>query len=202
MQSMKGSKRIKVEFLFGVIGLGTLVVSACTQLGSENTSTAPAGESPAATNKSTGEAPASTPGNQNLAQMMATNDSFKTLSQALQAAGLTETLVKDGPYTVFAPTDKAFAALPQGTLENLLKPENKEELTQILSYHMVPGQVTSSQLTPGQVKTVEGSPVTIRVDNANRQVTVNDAKVIQVDIPASNGVIYAIDKVNLPPQVQ
>lgn len=200
---MRESKRIKVEVLFGVIGLGALVaLSGCTQAGSENTSTAPAGKSPAATNQPAAEVSASRAGTQNLAELVASNDSFRRLSQAVQAAGLTETLVKDGPYTVFAPTDKAFAALPEGTLENLLKPENKEQLAQVLSYHMVPGQVTSSQLTPGQVKTVEGSPVNIRVDNASRQVTVNEAKVIQADIPASNGVIHAVDKVNLPPQVQ
>ena len=192
---------MKGKILFGIIGLSSLVVSACTQPAPEKTSTAQKGN-PTTTNQPAAEASATTAVTQNLAELVAGTNSFRMLSQALQAAGLTETLAKKGPYTVFAPTDNAFAALPKGTLENLLKPEHKEQLAQVLSYHVVPGQVTSSQLTPGQVKTVEGSPITLRVDNVSRQVTVNEAKVIQADIPASNGVIYAIDKVNLPPQVK
>jgi uncharacterized surface protein with fasciclin (FAS1) repeats len=113
---------------------------------------------------------------------------------------LTETLSGKGPFTVFAPTDAAFAALPQDALQELLKPENKDILVKILSYHVVPGNVTSSDLKSGEVKTVEGGAVNVQVDAA-KGVVVNDAKVVQPDIKASNGVIHAIDKVMLPPDL-
>jgi uncharacterized surface protein with fasciclin (FAS1) repeats len=132
--------------------------------------------------------------------LAASNDSFKTLTAALKAAGLTETLSGKGPFTVFAPTDAAFAALPQDALQELLKPENKDILVKILSYHVVPGNVTSSDLKSGEVKTVEGGAVNVQVDAA-KGVVVNDAKVVQPDIKASNGVIHAIDKVMLPPDL-
>ncbi len=117
----------------------------------------------------------------------------------MKAAGLTEELSGKGPYTVFAPTDKAFAALPKGTVQKLLKPENREILKKILTYHVVPGEVDSSTLKPGQVKTVEGSPVRVKVSGSN--VMVNDAKVTSPDIKASNGVIHVIDKVIIPPDM-
>jgi uncharacterized surface protein with fasciclin (FAS1) repeats len=132
--------------------------------------------------------------------LAASNDSFKTLTAALKAAGLTETLSGKGPFTIFAPTDAAFAALPQDALQELLKPENKDILVKILSYHVVPGNVASTDLKSGEVKTVEGGPVNVQVDSA-KGVTVNDAKVVQPDIKASNGVIHAIDKVILPPDL-
>lgn len=149
--------------------------------------------------------PAPTPGatepsSQNVVALAASNDSFKTLTAALKAAGLTETLSGKGPFTVFAPTDAAFAALPQDALQELLKPENKDILVKILSYHVVPGNVTSTDLKSGEVKTVEGGPVNVQVDSA-KGVTVNDAKVVQPDIKASNGIIHAIDKVILPPDL-
>jgi uncharacterized surface protein with fasciclin (FAS1) repeats len=136
----------------------------------------------------------------NIVELASTNASFKTLTKAVQAAGLTETLSGKGPYTVFAPTDEAFAALPQGTVENLLKPENKEQLVKLLTYHVIAGEVTSSQITPGEVKTVEGTPVKIEVDKSSSQVNVNNAKVTQPDIKASNGVIHVVDKVIMPPK--
>ena len=122
---------------------------------------------------------------------------FGTLVKAVQAAGLVETLKGPGPFTVFAPTDAAFAALPAGTLDSLLKPENKAKLTQILTYHVVPGKVMSADLADKteQVKTVEGA--SLKVD-ATHGVMVNDAKVVSADIVASNGVIHVIDKVVLP----
>jgi uncharacterized surface protein with fasciclin (FAS1) repeats len=122
--------------------------------------------------------------------------SFNTLTAALKAAGLVPVLEGKGPFTVFAPTDEAFAALPKGTLENLLKPENKDKLVKILTYHVVSGTVMSTDLKAGKVVTVEGSPVTIRL---GKLVTVNDARVVKADIKASNGVIHVIDKVILPP---
>jgi uncharacterized surface protein with fasciclin (FAS1) repeats len=121
---------------------------------------------------------------------------FNTLVAALKAAGLVEVLKGKGPFTVFAPTDEAFAALPKGTLENLLKPENKDKLVKILTYHVVSGTILSTDLKAGKVVTLEGSPVTIRL---GKSVTVNDARVVKADIKASNGVIHVIDKVILPP---
>ncbi len=121
--------------------------------------------------------------------------SFNTLTTALEAADLVNTLEGEGPFTVFAPTDEAFAALPEGTLEELLKPENKDQLVKILTYHVVSGAVLSTDLEAGQVPTVEGSDVEIQL---GEEVKVNDAQVVKADIEASNGVIHVIDKVIIP----
>ena len=124
--------------------------------------------------------------------------SFKTLAKALAAADLVGTLKGAGPFTVFAPTDEAFAKLPAGTLENLLKPENKAQLVSVLTYHVVPGKVASSALA-GKVTdatTVEGRSV--KVDGAKVGVTVNGAKVVSADVAASNGVIHVVDSVLIP----
>jgi len=123
--------------------------------------------------------------------------SFNTLAAALEAAGLVEALQGEGPFTVFAPTDEAFAALPAGTVENLLKPENKDQLTAVLTYHVVPGRVFSETAAAGAtVETLQGQPVTTR--SADGKVFVNDAQVIHADIDTSNGVIHVIDQVILP----
>ena len=123
---------------------------------------------------------------------------FNTLLAAAQAADLADVLKGDGPFTVFAPTDEAFAALPEGTVETLLKPENKDQLAAILSYHVLPGSVMSTDLQDDMTATtVQGSDVTIDLDNG---VMVNDASVVTADIAASNGVIHVIDKVILPPE--
>ncbi len=120
--------------------------------------------------------------------------SFTTLVAAVEAAGLVDTLKGEGPFTVFAPTDEAFAALPEGTVEALL--EDIPTLTAILTYHVVPGQVMSTDLSDGMMaETVQGQSVTIGVDDA---VTVDGATVVQADIEASNGVIHVIDAVILP----
>jgi uncharacterized surface protein with fasciclin (FAS1) repeats len=126
------------------------------------------------------------------------NGSFKTLAAALQAAGLVETLKGKGPYTVFAPTDEAFKKLPAGTVENLLKPENKTQLQKVLTYHVVVGNVSSGDLEgkTTNAKTVEGS--TVRIDASGNAVKVNDAVVTQPDVSASNGVIHVIDRVIMP----
>lgn len=122
--------------------------------------------------------------------------SFNTLVSAAKAADLVETLKGKGPLTVFAPTDAAFAKLPAGTVADLLKPENKDKLVKILTYHVVPGKVMSTDLTDGMMaKTVEGSEVTIHTEPA---VMVDDARVTQPDISASNGVIHVIDSVIMP----
>jgi len=123
--------------------------------------------------------------------------SFKTLAAALQAAGLVKTLKGKGPFTVFAPTDEAFAKLPGVTLEDLLKPENKEKLVAILTYHVVPGRDLASQVTKmNSAKTVNGQSLAISVNGGT--VMVDNAKVIKTDILCSNGVIHAIDSVILP----
>ena len=122
--------------------------------------------------------------------------SFETLVAAVQAAGLVETLKGDGPFTVFAPTDDAFAALPAGTVESLLLPENIDTLTAILTFHVVPGKVMSGDLTDNMMAaTVQGGEITIDLDNG---VMVQDANVVTADIETSNGVIHVIDKVLLP----
>jgi uncharacterized surface protein with fasciclin (FAS1) repeats len=123
---------------------------------------------------------------------------FDTLAAALTAAGLVETLKGAGPFTVFAPTDDAFAALPAGTVDNLLKPENKDQLTAVLTYHVVPGKVMAADVVKvTEAKTVNGATITVKVDG--QTVMINDAKVTAADVAASNGVIHVIDKVILPP---
>lgn len=122
--------------------------------------------------------------------------SFTTLVAAVQAAGLVDTLKGDGPFTVFAPTDEAFAALPEGTVESLLLPENKDKLVAILTYHVAAGKVMSTDLSNEMMaKTVQGGDVTIMTEDG---VTVNGANVVSADIEASNGVIHVIDAVILP----
>lgn len=125
---------------------------------------------------------------------------FKTLVAAAKAAGLVETLKGDGPFTVLAPTDEAFAKLPEGTVETLLKPENKEKLAAILKYHVIPAKAMAAdvvKLNGKAVKTAEGGTVKISVDGDT--VMVNTAKVLKTDILCSNGVIHVIDSVLLPP---
>jgi uncharacterized surface protein with fasciclin (FAS1) repeats len=122
---------------------------------------------------------------------------FKTLAAALQAADLVDTLKGDGPFTVFAPTDAAFAKLPEGTVESLLKPENRDQLVAILTYHVVPGKVKAADVVKlSEAKTVNGQDVDITV--ADTGVQINNANVIKVDIGASNGVIHVIDTVIIP----
>ena len=137
----------------------------------------------------------------NIVALAASNNSFTTLTSALQATGLAESLQKRGPFTVFAPTDQAFAALPEGTLDRLLLPENRETLTRILMYHLLPGEYTANQLRNGSARTVEGRRLNVKVNRDTNQVTVNDASVIQPDIQATNGVIHAVDEVLLPPNL-
>lgn len=124
--------------------------------------------------------------------------SFATLVAAVEAAGLVETLKGPGPFTVFAPTDAAFAALPAGTVEDLLKPENKDKLVSILTYHVVPGKVMSTDLSEGlKAATVQGAEVTITLEGGPK---VNGAVISGPDVEASNGVIHVIDAVILPPE--
>lgn len=123
--------------------------------------------------------------------------SFETLVAAVQAAGLVETLKGEGPFTVFAPTDEAFAKLPDGAVENLLKPENKDQLVSVLTYHVVPGKVMSGDIAGKELNaaTVQGDEVSIDATNG---VKVDDANVVTADVEASNGVIHVIDAVIMP----
>jgi uncharacterized surface protein with fasciclin (FAS1) repeats len=182
-----------------LVGLGlatTLGACQSTDTATEPTTEEPVAEEPtAAEEESTMEAGT-------IVDVAAGNESFSTLVQAVQAAGLVETLSAEGPYTVFAPTNEAFEALPEGTLEQLLQPENQETLTQILTYHVLPLAVPAADVTTGEVETVAGAPLSITVDDASGSVMVNEAMVIQTDVEASNGVIHAIDQVLLPPDLQ
>lgn len=123
-------------------------------------------------------------------------DNFKTLVAAVKAAGLVETLQGEGPFTVFAPTDEAFAKLPAGTVANLLKPENREQLIAILKYHVVPGKVLAADVKTMEAKTAQGQSVKLKVSDSG--VTVDNAKIVKTDLMAANGVIHVIDTVILP----
>jgi len=134
---------------------------------------------------------------QNIVDTAVAAGQFKTLAAALGAAGLVDTVKGAGPFTVFAPTDAAFAKLPAGTVENLLKPENKAQLTAILTYHVVPGKVMAADVVKlKEAKTVNGKMLQVKVNGSD--VMINDAKVTSTDIVASNGVIHVIDSVVLP----
>jgi uncharacterized surface protein with fasciclin (FAS1) repeats len=136
-------------------------------------------------------------GQQDIVDTAVAAGSFETLAKALEAADLVETLKGSGPFTVFAPTDEAFAKLPAGTLDTLLKPENKEELQRILSYHVVAGKVMAADVVKlGSAKAVSGGTITIAT-HANG-VMVDDARVVRTDVAATNGVIHVIDAVMLP----
>ena len=134
---------------------------------------------------------------QNIVDTAVAAGQFKTLAAALGAAGLVDTVKGAGPFTVFAPTDAAFAKLPAGTVENLLKPENKAQLTAILTYHVVSGKVMAADVVKlKEAKTVNGKMLQVKVNGSD--VMINDAKVTSADIVASNGVIHVIDSVVLP----
>ncbi|MEM9451241.1 MAG: fasciclin domain-containing protein [Cyanobacteria bacterium P01_E01_bin.6] len=134
-----------------------------------------------------------------IAGIASSSESFRTLTAALTAADLVEVLNGETVYTVFAPTDDAFAALPEGTVETLLQPENRDQLIRVLTYHVVPGRVMSTDLSDGSVTSAEGSSLEVLLGEAS--VSINEATVTQADIEASNGVIHVIDKVLLPPNL-
>lgn len=136
-------------------------------------------------------------GSKDIVDTAASSGKFNTLVAAVKAAGLVDTLKGNGPFTVFAPTDEAFAKLPKGTVEDLLKPENKDKLVKILTYHVVPGKIVSSEIAgkKSEVATVEGSKLSV---DATSGVMVDKARVVTADIAASNGVIHVIDTVVMP----
>jgi len=136
------------------------------------------------------------PKSQDIVAVASKNGSFKTLVAALKAAGLVETLQGTGPFTVFAPTDEAFGKLPHGTVEDLLKPENKAKLVAVLTYHVVAGKVMAADVKTMKAETVNGQSLDVKVTDGH--VTVDNAKVVKTDVAASNGVIHVIDTVVLP----
>lgn len=147
------------------------------------------------------EAPAETEpvSGETIVDVAVASGSFDTLVAAVQAAGLVETLSDAGPYTVFAPTDEAFAALPEGTVDALLLPENQEVLAQVLTYHVISGEVPASDVATGSVTSVAGEDLDIIADGGG--VTINGATVTQTDIIADNGIIHVIDSVLIPPSL-
>lgn len=197
------------QLLIGIIGLSAFislpVVAQSNQVRNSSTSNPQQTEQslpgsrnqPVQDGKNPNSSVGAAPATNNLLEEAASSKQFQTLIKAIKAAGLEETLAAKGPYTIFAPTDEAFAALPQGSLEQLLQPENKDLLMHLLSYHVVPGSVAKSQIQAGQVKTISGDPVTVQVSKEGT-VTVNNAKVTQADIQVSNGIIHVVDQVILP----
>lgn len=134
-----------------------------------------------------------------IVELASDTDALSTLVAAIDAAGLVETLQGDGPFTVFAPTNEAFDALPDGTLESLLLEENRDMLVEILTYHVVPGKVMSTDLSDGMsAETVQGSTVSVSIGDYG--VSINDASVVEADVEATNGVVHVIDSVILPPE--
>ena len=182
----------KVAIVAAFVGLG-----ACTNADTKAPAE-PAAKVAADQPASTTSAPTTPAAVGDIVDVAAGNPAFSTLVAAVQAAGLAETLKGPGPFTVFAPTNDAFAKLPAGTVENLLKPENKAKLVSILTYHVVAGKVMSADLAGKTLKskTVQGGEVAI---DATTGVKVNGANVIIPDVAASNGVIHAIDTVLMPP---
>jgi len=184
----------KMHRLAAIVAVGaaaTLTLGACSSSSKSatTTTTMPSAET-------------TMPAAKTVVDIAASNPDFSTLVTAVKAAGLAGTLSGSGPYTVFAPTNAAFAKLPAATLASLLKPANKDQLAAILTYHVVPGTVMAKDVTPGMVKTVNGANITVTVDNGNVVLTDgqgNKAKVVKTDIVASNGVIHVIDAVLLPP---
>jgi uncharacterized surface protein with fasciclin (FAS1) repeats len=181
----------------GVIGASALIGFPAWAHINSNTNVASATPTQqVAGNVKTAASPAPTAAAKDIVAIASGDAQFKTLTKALTAAGLVPTLQGKGPFTVFAPTDAAFAALPKGTLDDLLKPANKAKLVKILTYHVVSGSVLSTSLKSGDVPTVEKTPLKVVVSGG--KVTVGGANVIKADIKASNGVIHEIDKVLIP----
>jgi uncharacterized surface protein with fasciclin (FAS1) repeats len=185
-----------------VTALGVAAALALGACGSSNDSSADATPTTAAAPDTTAAPDTMLAAEQSIVEIAAGNPEFSTLVSAVQAAGLEETLSGDGPFTVFAPTNAAFKALPAGTLATLLKPANKQQLADILTYHVVPAAVMAKDVEPGDVTTVNGA--TFAVSTNDGGVTITDGKggtaqVVKTDIAAANGVIHVIDAVLIPP---
>lgn len=190
-------KAMRRTALVAVAAAAALTLAACSSSSDEATSEPSVSASEVAAEES-GDMAADPAAAGTIVDVATAAGQFSTVLAAAQAAGLVDTLNGEGPFTVFAPTDEAFAALPAGLVDALLLPENKDVLTKILTYHVVPGTVMAADVTDGEVATVEGQNVTLSTADG---VTVNGAKVIQADVVASNGVIHVIDGVIIPPDV-
>jgi uncharacterized surface protein with fasciclin (FAS1) repeats len=189
----------RTPILIATAAASVLFLAACGGGDDEATSST----SSPATTEATPPPAASPASTETITEIVAGNPEFSTLLAAVEAAGLAETLSGDGPYTVFAPTDAAFAELPAGTLDTLLQPANQDQLTAILTYHVVPAEVMAADVKAGEVPTVNTAPFTIALDGQAVAITDgqgNQANVIETDIDASNGVVHVIDAVLLPPQ--
>ena len=178
-----------------VAALAALPLAACGSSSTTTATSAPAAATTPAASSPASSAPAAAG---TVVDVAATNPDFTTLVAAIKAAGLADTLSGPGPFTVFAPTNEAFAALPAGLVDKLMKPENKAVLAKILTYHVLASKVMAADVKDGKVATVEGGTITIDTMSG---VKVNDAKVLKTDIAASNGVIHVIDKVLVPADV-
>jgi len=191
------SKTLGLSALLMVLTLG----AACDP----NTAEAPletapeVGEAPTAPVEPTMPDSAPTAGTETIAAVAANTTSLSTFNSALEAAGLTEALNEPGPYTVFAPSDEAFASLPPETLQQLLSPEGQEQLAGLLAYHVVPEELPASQLQSADIDTLAGAPLTVQVDQGAQSVLVNNALVTQPDLEASNGIIHVVDQIIVPP---
>ena len=203
---MPTSRMRRAGATLALVAVAGLTVAACSDDDTSNASASEATEDTATSTTAaddnmqsdTADEPAT---DTTIVDIAASNPDFSTLVTAVQAAGLTETLAGPGPYTVFAPTNDAFAKLPAGTVETLLEPANKDQLTSILTYHVVPAAVMAADVTAGDVTTVNGATFSVSTDGG---VVISDgqggtANVVQTDIVASNGVIHVIDAVLLPP---
>jgi uncharacterized surface protein with fasciclin (FAS1) repeats len=190
------SKRLMI----GLISVGAItLMAACGS--SANTAAAPTSteDAPMATEMTEADYPAAEVNT--VVDIAANEPEFSTLVQALEAADLTETLASSPAITVFAPTNEAFEALPEGALETLLQPENQDALRQVLTYHVLPQAVSAADATTGEIPTAAGAPLSLVVDEATGTLMVNNAQVIATDITADNGVIHVIDQVLLPPDL-
>lgn len=199
--------------MMGLVAASSLSLALAACGGDEEPENTEAATPPAETEIDTAAAPEPTPepvaapepeapAPQTIVQIAGASPEFATLVAAVQAADLVDTLSSEGPFTVFAPTNEAFAALPEGTVDSLLLPENKDQLVAVLKYHVISGEVMSADLAGAETTTVtvEGSEITI--DATGADVLVGNAKVTTADIEASNGVIHVIDAVLLPPAAE
>jgi uncharacterized surface protein with fasciclin (FAS1) repeats len=187
-------KKPRVLILTALVTVSALALGACSSSSDSTTSSSTTTERPMSETTA--------PAEKTIVEIAAGNPDFSTLVSAVQAAGLAETLSGEGPYTVFAPTNEAFAKLPAGTLDTLLQPASKEQLTAILTYHVVAGDIMAADVEPGPVTTVNGATFTVSTDGGDVIITDgqgNQSKVVTTDIVASNGVIHVIDTVLLPP---
>jgi uncharacterized surface protein with fasciclin (FAS1) repeats len=185
------------RWAIGIASVGAAALLGACDTPNTTVVTDPAQE-PVVTQVPETDSPTATAGN-TVVDVAASEKDFSILLEAVEAAGLTDALAASGPLTVFAPTNEAFEALPEGTLDQLLQPENQDLLRQVLTYHVLQEEVTSAEITSGEVPTASGSPLTLQVDEATGDVTANGARVVEADIQASNGVIHAVDQVILPP---